>query len=77
MLGMPRIKIEFEFDMVFCFGIRLALFAVFFFFFFCFVVVVVVVFCCCFFVLWFLLCSVFSFGFTFNKLHDLLKVIVL
>ena len=38
-LGMPRIEIEFEFDMVFCFGIRLA--------------------------------------FTFNTLHDLLKVIVL
>ena len=33
MLGMPRIeKKEFEFDMVFCFGIRLALYAVFFFF---------------------------------------------
>ena len=30
MLGMPRIEIEFEFDMVFCFGIRLALYAVFF-----------------------------------------------
>ena len=29
MLGMPKIKIEFEFDMVFCFGIRLALYAVF------------------------------------------------
>ena len=29
MLGMPRIEIEFEFDMVFCFGIRLALCAVF------------------------------------------------
>ena len=29
MLGMPRIEIEFEFDMVFCFGTRLALFAVF------------------------------------------------
>ena len=29
MLGMPRIEIEFEFDMVFCFGIRLALYAVF------------------------------------------------
>ena len=27
--GMPRIEIEFEFDMVFCFGIRLALYAVF------------------------------------------------
>ena len=27
-LGMPRIEIEFEFDMVFCFGIRLALYAV-------------------------------------------------
>ena len=34
MLVMPRIEIEFEFDMVFCFGIRLALYAVFFFFFF-------------------------------------------
>ena len=29
MLGMPSIEIEFEFDMVFCFGIRLALYAVF------------------------------------------------
>ena len=29
MLGMPRIEIEFEFDMVFCFGIRLAPYAVF------------------------------------------------
>ena len=29
MLGMPRIEIEFEFDMVFCFGIRLAAYAVF------------------------------------------------
>ena len=28
-MGMPRIEIEFEFDMVFCFGIRLALYAVF------------------------------------------------
>ena len=27
MLGMPRIEIEFEFDMVFCFGIRLAPYA--------------------------------------------------
>ena len=27
-LGMPRIEIEFEFDMVFCFGIRLAPYAV-------------------------------------------------
>ena len=27
--GMPRIEIEFEFDMVFCFGIRLAPYAVF------------------------------------------------
>ena len=26
-LGMPRIEIEFEFDMVFCFGIRLAPYA--------------------------------------------------
>ena len=34
MLGMPRIEIEFEFDMVFCFGIRLALYAFFFSFFF-------------------------------------------
>ena len=32
--GMPRTEIEFEFDMVFCFGIRLAPYAVFFFFFF-------------------------------------------
>ena len=29
-LGMPRIEIEFEFDMVFCFGIRLAPYAVYF-----------------------------------------------
>ena len=29
MLGMPRIEIEFEFDIVFCFGIRLAPDAVF------------------------------------------------
>ena len=29
MLGMPSIEIEFEFDMVFCFGIRLAPYAVF------------------------------------------------
>ena len=29
MLGMPRIEIEFEFDMVFWFGISLGLFAVF------------------------------------------------
>ena len=29
-MGMPRIDIEFEFDMVVCFGIRLALYAVFF-----------------------------------------------
>ena len=29
MLGMPRIEIEFEFDMVFYFGIRLAPYAVF------------------------------------------------
>ena len=28
MLVMPRIEIEFEIDMVFCFGIRLALYAV-------------------------------------------------
>ena len=28
--GMPRIEIEFEFDMVFCFGIRWAPYAVFF-----------------------------------------------
>ena len=28
-LGMPRNEIEFEFDMVFCFGIRLAPYAVF------------------------------------------------
>ena len=27
--GMPRIEIEFEFDMVFCFVIRLVLYAVF------------------------------------------------
>ena len=30
MLGMPRIETEFEFEMVFCFGIRLAPYAVFF-----------------------------------------------
>ena len=29
MLGMPRIEIELEFDMIFCFGIRLAPYAVF------------------------------------------------
>ena len=29
MLGMPRTEIKFEFDMVFCFGIRLAPYAVF------------------------------------------------
>ena len=29
MQGMPRTEIEFEFDMVFCFGIRLATYAVF------------------------------------------------
>ena len=29
-VGMPRIEIEFEFDMVFCFGIRLAPYVVFF-----------------------------------------------
>ena len=40
-LGMPRTEIEFEFDMVFCSGIRLAPYAVFFFFFFFFLVVVV------------------------------------
>ena len=45
--GMPRNEIEFEFDMVFCFGIRLAPYAF------------------------------FPLGFTFNTLHDLLKVIVL
>ena len=28
-MGMPRIEIELEFDMVFCFDIRLALYAVF------------------------------------------------
>ena len=28
-MGMPRIETEFEFDMVFCFGIRLAPYAVF------------------------------------------------
>ena len=28
-MGMPRIEIEFEFDLVFCFGIRLAPYAVF------------------------------------------------
>ena len=33
-LGMPRIEIEFELDIVFCFGIHLALYAVFFFIFF-------------------------------------------
>ena len=48
-LGMPRIEIEFEFDMVFCFRIRLALYGV----------------------------LLFSLGFTFNTLHDLLKVVVL
>ena len=53
-LGMPRIEIEFEFDMIFCFGIRLAPYAV------------------VFFVVFF-----FSLGFTFNTLHDPLKVIVL
>ena len=31
-LGMPRIETEFEFHMVFCFGIHLAPYAVFFFF---------------------------------------------
>ena len=46
-LGMPRIEIEFEFDMVFCFGIRLALYAVLLLLFFCCC-------CCCFFVLFFL-----------------------
>ena len=46
-MGMPKAEIEFESDMVFCFGIRLASYAVF--------------------PLWF----------TFNTLHDLLKVIVL
>ena len=30
MQGMPRIEIEFEFDMVFCFGISLAPYVVFF-----------------------------------------------
>ena len=30
MLGMPSTKIEFEFDMVFCFGIRLAPYTFFF-----------------------------------------------
>ena len=29
MLGMPRIEIEFKFDMVFCFGIHLALYVFF------------------------------------------------
>ena len=29
MVGMPRIEIEFEFDMVFCFGMFLAPYAVF------------------------------------------------
>ena len=33
MTGMPRIEIKFEFDIVFCFDIRLAPSAVFFFFF--------------------------------------------
>ena len=47
MTAMPRIEIEFEFDMVSCFGIRLAPYVV------------------------------FPLGFTFNTLHDLLKVIVL
>ena len=43
---LPRIEIKFEFDMVFCFGIHLALYAV------------------------------FQLKFTFNTLHDLLKVII-
>ena len=30
MLGMPRTEIEFEFDVNFCFGVRLAPYAVFF-----------------------------------------------
>ena len=29
MVGMPKIEIEFKFDMVFCFGIRLTSYAVF------------------------------------------------
>ena len=69
-LGMPRIEIEFEFDMIFCFGIRLALCAVFCCC--CFVCFLVVVFSFFVFLLLF-----FSHGFTFNTLHDLLKVIVL
>ena len=48
MLVMPRIEIEFEFDIVFCFGLRLAPYEVF-----------------------------FPLGFTYNPLHDLLKVIAL
>ena len=44
--GMPRIEIEFEFDMIFCFGI-----------------------------VWHRM--FFPLEFTFNTLHDLLKVIVL
>ena len=59
MLRMPRIEIELEFDMVFCFGIRLAPYAAFFSFFFSFSFLF------------------FPLGFTFNSLHDLLKVIVL
>ena len=65
-LGMPSIEIEFEFVMVFCFAIRLALYAVYLFIYFFFFV---------FFVVFLLLFS--SLGFTFNTLHDLLKVIVL
>ena len=45
--GVPSFEIEFEFDIVFCFGVRLAPHAV------------------------------FPLVFTFNTLHDLLKVIVL
>ena len=64
-LGMPRIEIEFEFDMVFCFGICFGTVCCFFFFF-----LFVCLFVC-------LFVFFFSFGFTFNTMHDLLKVIVL
>ena len=47
----------------------------FFFFFFFFDVVVVVFFCCFFFCCCFFVVVVFPLGFTFNTLHDVLKVI--
>ena len=61
MLVMPRIEIEFEFDMVFWSSVLAYVWhrMLFFFFFFFFFVVVVF----------------FPLGFTFNTLHDLLKVI--